>query len=186
MRDVRPGRLRPSPEVVQITPEQVQPDPFASTPQMVPGPPQVDRSSLLGRANYAATKKDVVLAKNWVRSVFAGAVDEDTIGDLALCADELVDNGRKHGRTDGVISVAAYLTAGSVLLEVVNDALGTTSPRVTVDTAAEEGRGLMIVAAVSARCGSYLNHDTAQVVWCEFERRPQPAHGRREGNDASD
>jgi two-component sensor histidine kinase len=113
---------------------------------------------------------NVVLAKSWVRTIFAGAVDEDALYDLVLCADELVDNGRKHGRKDGLISVAAYLTATTVLLEVTNDGLGATSPHVTVDEAAEEGRGLMIVAAVSARCGSYLNHDTAQVVWCEFPR----------------
>lgn len=128
----------------------------------------VDRSSLLGATKYAATKMNVVLAKNWVRTIVADVVDEDTLYDLALCADELVDNGRKHGRRDGVISVAAYLTPTSVLLEVVNEGLGATSPHVTADKEAEEGRGLMIVAAVSARCGSYLNHDTAQVVWCEF------------------
>lgn len=137
---------------------------------MVDGPPTADRRSLLGATKYAATAMNVMLAKNWVRTICADSVDEDALFDLVLCADELVDNGRKHGRTDGLISVAAYLTATTVQLEVTNDGHGATSPHVTADKAAEDGRGLMIVAAVSARCGSYLNHDTAQVVWCEFPR----------------
>jgi two-component sensor histidine kinase len=138
----------------------------------VAGPPRAaDRRSLLGTSNYAATKQNVALAKNWVRTIFAGAVDDDTLYDLCLCADELVDNGRKHGRKDGVISIAAYLTATTALLEVINDRLGATAPRVTANKVTEEGHGLMIVAAVSACCGRYLNHDRDQVVWCELPRR---------------
>ena len=139
---------------------------------MVAGPPiAANRRSLLGETTYAATKRSVALAKNWVRTIFAGAVNDDTLYDLSLCADELVDNGRKHGRKSGVISVAAYLTATTALLEVINDGLGATSPHVAANRVTEEGHGLMIVAAVSARCGRYLNHDRCQVVWCEFPRR---------------
>jgi anti-sigma regulatory factor (Ser/Thr protein kinase) len=173
MRGVRPGRMRPPPDGVGGASEEVQLDPSAVAPQLVAGPPMAAaRRSLLGATNYAATKKNVALARSWVRAIFAGVVDDETLYDLSLCADELVDNGRKHGRGDGEISVAAYLTATTALLEVINDGLGTTSPYVTANDVTEEGHGLMIVAAVSARCGRYLNHDGGQVVWCEFPRVP--------------
>jgi anti-sigma regulatory factor (Ser/Thr protein kinase) len=165
MRVVRPGRMGAGPG-------QAQPPMSAATPEMAAGPPSAgDRRSLLGTSDYAATEKHVSLARNWVRAICAGTVDDDTLYDLSLCADEMVDNGRKHGRTDGVISVAAYLTATTVQLEVTNAVLGTTSPHVTANKVTEEGHGLMIVAAVSARCGKYLNGDKDQVVWCEFPRR---------------
>ncbi|HEU5159527.1 MAG TPA: ATP-binding protein [Streptosporangiaceae bacterium] len=172
------GRIRPSANTVEVTPDQVQPFPLPSMPQMVTGrPAAADQRSLLGASNYAATKRHVSLARNWVRTIFADVVDDDTLYDLSLCADEMVDNGRKHGRQDGVISVAAYLTLTTAQLEVTNDGPGDTFPHVTSNTVTEEGHGLMIVAALSARCGRYLNHDRDQVVWCEFPIKAQTHEG---------
>jgi two-component sensor histidine kinase len=124
--------------------------------------------SLLGASNYAATKQQVPMAKRWVRERVEGLVDGETLYDLSLCADELADNARKHGRADGVISVALYLGEDTVRLEVTNSSLGITVPRVTENLLTEEGHGLKIVDAVAVRWGKYETRDREQVVWCEF------------------
>jgi two-component sensor histidine kinase len=129
-----------------------------------------DTRSLLGASNYAATKKQVSLAKCWVRETVTGMVDDEVLYDLSLCADEIVDNARKHGRADGVISVALYLRDEAVRLEVTNDSLGITVPQVTENLLTEEGHGMKIVDALAMCWGKYEMGDRDQVVWCEFPR----------------
>jgi two-component sensor histidine kinase len=126
--------------------------------------------SLLGASNYAATKQHVAVAKGWVREAVKDMVDGETLYDLSLCADELADNARKHGRADGVILVALYLSDDTVRLEVTNDSLGITVPRVTENLLTEEGHGLKIVDAVAMCWGKYQTGDRDQIVWCEFPR----------------
>jgi two-component sensor histidine kinase len=130
----------------------------------------MDTWSLLGASNYAATREQVAMARRWVRETVEGLVNDESRYDLSLCADELADNARKHGRTDGVISLRLYVDAETVRLEVANDSLGITVPCVTENLLTEEGHGLKIVEAVAARWGSYGAGDHDQVVWCEFPR----------------
>lgn len=144
-----------------------------------------DTRSLIGASNYAASKPQVSLAKRWVRETVSGLVDDETLYDLALCADELVDNARKHGRPDGVISVALYVEGGTVRLEVTNDSLGTTVPRVTENLLTEEGHGLKIVDALAKRWGKYETEERHQVVWCEFPAQPTHDDERNESDDRS-
>jgi anti-sigma regulatory factor (Ser/Thr protein kinase) len=129
-----------------------------------------DTRCLLDASNYAATEQQVSQARRWVRETAANRVDDETLYDLSLCASELVDNARKHGPEDGVITVAIYLTVETVRLEVTDDTLGATVPHVTDNFETVDGHGLMIVSAIAERWGKYINRDKYQVVWCEFPR----------------
>jgi two-component sensor histidine kinase len=133
-----------------------------------------DTRYLLGTSEYAATKQQVSSARHWVRETIKGLIDDDTAYDLSLCAVELADNARKHGRPLGVISVALYLTDDLVRLEVANDRSGAAAvPHVTDNVLTEEGHGLRIVSAVAAAWGRYANGAVRQVVWCQFPRKTQ-------------
>ncbi len=130
-----------------------------------------DTQSLVDASNYAPTKQQVSMAKTWVRDTASGLVDDETLYDLALCAAEIVDNARKHGRSEGVISVELYLTDDTVRLEVTNDSLGISVPLVTDNLYTVEGHGMQIVAALAARWGKGETSDRDQLVWCEFPRK---------------
>ena len=131
----------------------------------------IDTQSLLGASNYAATTQQVSMAKTWVRDTAKGPVDDETLYDLSLCAAEIVDIARKHGRSDGVISVELYLTDDTVRLEVTNDRLGTSVPCVTDNLYTVEGHGMQIVEALAMRWGKEETSDRDQLVWCEFPRK---------------
>lgn len=122
-------------------------------------------------SDYPATKHQVSKARRWAREAVNGLVDDETAYDLSLCAGEMSDNARKHGRADGVISVALYLTEADIRLVVTNDGSGSTVPHVTDNLVTEEGHGLKIVAAVAAEWGAYATADHKQVVWCQFPRK---------------
>ena len=126
------------------------------------------RSFLAGE--YAATARQVSAARHWVHETVNGLVDDETAYDLSLCAVELADNARKHGRSNGVISVALHLTEDTVRLEVTNERAGTTIPHVTDNLLTEEGHGLRIVSSVAQKWGHHSTPDLKQVVWCQFPR----------------
>ncbi|HEU5156034.1 MAG TPA: ATP-binding protein [Streptosporangiaceae bacterium] len=131
-----------------------------------------DTRYLLDASNYAATTHQVSLARRWVRKKATGFVDDESLYDLCCCAGELVDNARKHGRSDGAISVALYLIDSAIRLEVTNDDIGDTVPRVTNNTLTVDGHGLQIVSELAARWGNELSPEhRTQVVWCEFPRK---------------
>jgi len=127
-----------------------------------------DAPSLLGVKNYAATPQQVSQARHWVRGVLAQRVDDGTLFDIALCAGELVDNARKHGRSDGVITVSVYTGADMIRLEVMDDGSAVTVPHVTENLVTEDGHGLKIIAHLAGRWGRHKDHDLNQIVWCEF------------------
>jgi two-component sensor histidine kinase len=131
-----------------------------------------DARSLFDASNYAATTQQVSSAKLWVRKAAEGLVAGEALYDLSLCAAELVDNARKHGRADGVISVALYVNGDTVRLEVTNEALGVSVPHVTENLLTEDGHGMKIVEALAMRWGRCVTGDRNQVVWCEFPREP--------------
>jgi anti-sigma regulatory factor (Ser/Thr protein kinase) len=127
-----------------------------------------DKRSLLGVNNYAATPQQVSLARHWVRGLLAQRVDDETLFDIAVCAGELLDNARKHGRADGVITASVYMGADTIRLEVMDDGSALTVPHVTESLETEDGRGLKIVATLASRWGRHKDRDLNQIVWCEF------------------
>ncbi|HEU5159205.1 MAG TPA: ATP-binding protein [Streptosporangiaceae bacterium] len=130
-----------------------------------------DARRLLGVSNYAATPQQVSYAKIWVRKVLADHVDQDTIFDVSLCVVELVDNARKHGRADGLITVSVYMAIDTIRAEVTDGGSAATVPRVTDKLLTEDGHGLKIVSEVADQWGSHQDPDLNRVVWCEFRRK---------------
>jgi anti-sigma regulatory factor (Ser/Thr protein kinase) len=136
-----------------------------------------DARCLLGVRNYAATTQQVRMAKLWIRDILAASVDKETLFDVALCVVELVDNARKHGRADGVITVSVYADAEVIRIEVVGESAGETVPRVTDNVLTVDGHGLKIVSGMAKQWGAHRDDDLNQVVWCEFLRRTSNPHG---------
>lgn len=141
-----------------------------------------DAKYLLGVRNYAATKHQVSQAKLWIREILAGRVDKETLFDVSLCVVELVDNARKHGRADGVISVSVYASTDLIRIEVAGESAGETVPRVTGNLLTEDGHGLKIVSGVAKQWGAHQDGDLNQVVWCEFLcGEPAPSEHKLKG-----
>ncbi|HZB31866.1 MAG TPA: ATP-binding protein [Streptosporangiaceae bacterium] len=126
---------------------------------------------LLGVSEYAATPQQVSFAKSWIRNVLADRVAQDTIFDVSLCVVELVDNARKHGPADGLITVALYMNADVIRVEVTDGGSPETVPRVTDNWLTEDGHGLKIVSEVAEQWGSHQDPDLNRVVWCEFLKK---------------
>ncbi len=126
---------------------------------------------LLIVSKYAATPQQVSSAKLWIRKLLAGRVSQDTLFDVSLCAVELVDNARKHGPTDGSITVALYMGADVIRVEVTDGGSQGTVPRVTDNLLTESGHGLKIVSEVAEQWGSHQDPDLNRVVWCEFLKK---------------
>ena len=133
----------------------------------------METTCLLGSSTYTATERHVAVARRWVCDLLSGHVDEETLYDAALCSAELIDNARKHGSPDGMVTVAVYLGDDLVRIEAVNDAGGCTVPHVTDMWCTEDGHGLQIVAGIARDWGTCPADDSKQVVWCEFANAPK-------------
>ena len=127
-----------------------------------------DTRCLLGVSNYAATTQHVSLAKHWIRKMLAGHLDRDTVFDVSLCTVELVDNARKHGPADGVITVSLSMSTDVIRVEVTDEGSRKAVPHVTENLVTEDGHGLKIVSEVAKQWGSHQDRDLNRVVWCEF------------------
>jgi anti-sigma regulatory factor (Ser/Thr protein kinase) len=132
-----------------------------------------DERRLLGVSKYTTTTQQVSFAKVWVRKVLAGRVDQDTIFDVSLCVVELVDNARKHGPADGVITVSLYMSTDVIRVEITDGGSQETVPCVTDNLLTEDGHGLKIVSEVAKQWGSHQDPALNRVVWCEFRRKDE-------------
>jgi serine/threonine-protein kinase RsbW len=132
-----------------------------------------DARRLLGVSNFAATTQQVSFAKVWIRKMLADRVHQDTIFDVSLCVVELVDNARKHGPTDGLITVSLYMSTDVIRLEVADGGSPETAPRVRDNLLTEDGHGLKIVSEIAKQWGSHPDPDLNRVVWCEFRRKDE-------------
>ena len=101
---------------------------------------------------------------------FAGELDRQRAGDLALVVSELVTNAVVHGR--GAISLIVRLDGEGVYGEVVDDGGG--FEREVRERGPDDvsGRGLHIVDVMSNRWGV---HEGTTHVWFELARPDAPA-----------
>ena len=108
-------------------------------------------------------------ARHFVQSTLAAwGVDDDTIGNAALCLSELVTNAVIH--TDAGCDLRVVLDRG-VLTTTVRDGGSSVivdPTHVTVDPLAVHGRGLQLVDACSTRWGSELD-GVGMTVWFVLE-----------------
>jgi anti-sigma regulatory factor (Ser/Thr protein kinase) len=85
---------------------------------------------------------------------------------LLLLTSELVTNAVVHGR--GPVRIKLYVRDRDVVVEVTDNGPGLPQQR-TPDQFAVDGRGLLLVSALSSTWGVEL-HDTGKTVWCSLSR----------------
>jgi anti-sigma regulatory factor (Ser/Thr protein kinase) len=88
---------------------------------------------------------------------------QETLDDLELCVSELVANAVVHGGTECVVTLASV--SDRIRVEVVDGCLD--EPRVNPDPTDTGGRGLALVASLSARWNWYPA-GAGKVVWFEL------------------
>jgi len=124
---------------------------------------------VLGSVGFGGEESAVPAARRYARRLLDGE-GVDT-GETQLVVSELVTNAVSHGGEGGFrLTVSAGEDVGRV--EVADS--GATDKDLRVRTAAEEdeeGRGLLIVDALTRRWGVCEDED-GTVVWAELERRP--------------
>lgn len=102
-----------------------------------------------------------------VRTLTRWSVDPDDVDAAEVVVCELASNAVKASRPNDVVAVRLTATSGSVLIEVWdgNDA----GPRITnPDTDREDGRGLLMVSALSTRWSWYRTRTGGKVVWAQL------------------
>jgi anti-sigma regulatory factor (Ser/Thr protein kinase) len=95
----------------------------------------------------------------------------DLSDDTELVVSELVANAVQASERDGTpVALRLVLTPDSVLVEVFDSAPGLPAPR-KADHAAESGRGLLVVAALSVDWG-WAPTWGGKVVWAKVPTEP--------------
>ncbi|WP_030170494.1 ATP-binding protein [Spirillospora albida] len=124
--------------------------------------------NLLGTLTLPGEARSAGRARAFVRDV-AAHVHEDTMADIALCVDELVANACEHTASGVGGQVVVIVSASRDVLRVtVLDEGGTDGkPRVRTDLSAEDGRGLLLVDALSTTWNSHAALK-GTAVWAEF------------------
>jgi hypothetical protein len=101
---------------------------------------------------------------------------------VELCVSELVTNAVNAAGGDGVdhvieLTLAVRLDGGGTLFVGVHDRLGGEPVVNAPDDAAENGRGLFMVEALSNDWGVDVEGDDGKVVWCELDAWPTTKAG---------
>jgi anti-sigma regulatory factor (Ser/Thr protein kinase) len=105
--------------------------------------------------------------RSTVDTLTAWSVDPDTVSVAEVVVCELASNAAKASHPDDVVAIRLTATSRSVLIELWdgNDA----GPRITdPDTESEDGRGLLMVGALSSRWSWYRAKTRGKVVWAEI------------------
>lgn len=104
--------------------------------------------------------------------------DRVNLGDMDVMVSEIATNALLHtasGRPGGGVDVVVRAAADRVRVEITDDGGAATLPvvrTVAADEWAQSGRGLAMVAALSAACGFDGGKDGGPVtVWFEIERQ---------------
>jgi anti-sigma regulatory factor (Ser/Thr protein kinase) len=166
-----------------LAPDALAPDllgaPRVPSPAVVPseiarsltGAVHVGRVPSHSEAPFAATFPESVstapAVRRWIRQSAHG-LDRGLREDTVLLATELVTNAVRHGRGD----VTVRLWTGPDVVRVeVSDANPRRPEPGGYDLDAEDGRGLLIVGALSSRWGTApLPGGAGKTVWFELDR----------------
>ncbi|MEU8785788.1 ATP-binding protein [Streptomyces sp. NPDC048637] len=114
---------------------------------------------------HRARKLVVQAARSW------GVLSEASLGDVELCAGEVVANAMEHTGAASVVRVSA--TTSGVRVEVVDTHPQLPGPAPS-DAQGESGRGLLLVDALATVWGAHPT-GTGKTVWFEIAADPQPA-----------
>lgn len=90
-----------------------------------------------------------------------------------LIASELITNAIQAAKGNEV-GLELVLTPRSLIVKALDDSPNAPKATHVDDVLAESGRGLTLVAALSARMGYYFTDDARKVVWSEIPCGPGP------------
>lgn len=121
---------------------------------------------MLRRRTFDPTPDSVPAARHWVRAALRERYPEGIAADAELCVSELAANAVIHAGTPFEVRLTE---AGTQLQIAVADSNRSSAATVQQqDPEAPNGRGLAIVAALTARHGTRIEGDR-KVVWCTIE-----------------
>lgn len=103
-------------------------------------------------------------ARRYVREQLLSAVPEDVVDAAELCVSELATNSVLHAATEFVVELAR---SGDAVRLAVSDRSPVLPRTVPYGTTAATGRGLHLVARLSAHWGVQALTGTGKTVWCE-------------------
>lgn len=103
-------------------------------------------------------------ARRYVREQLLAAVPDDVVDAAELCVSELATNSVLHAATEFVVELGR--SGGAVRL-AVSDRSSVLPRTVAYGTAAATGRGLQLVARLSAHWGVQALTGAGKTVWCE-------------------
>ncbi len=102
-----------------------------------------------------------------VRTLTEWSVDSQAVNGTEVVVCELASNAVKASRPDDVVAIRLTATTGHVLLEVWDG--NDIAPRIkSPDLFGEDGRGLLMVDALSRRWSWYRVKTGGKVIWAEI------------------
>ncbi|WP_405996834.1 ATP-binding protein [Streptomyces sp. NBC_00829] len=116
-------------------------------------------------STHHVRKLVVQTARHW------RVLDEASLGDLELCAGEVVANAAEHTGTPSVVLVS--VTTSGVRVELTDTRPQLPEPAAP-DSDGESGRGLLLVDALASAWGAHPT-GTGKTVWFEIPATPRPA-----------
>lgn len=121
-----------------------------------------------GQQHYLADEHAPADARRHVRARLAYWGLPQLSDTAELVASELISNSVAAASGDEV-GLELVLTPRSLIVKASDDGPGIPAASSTDDPLAENGRGLALVAALSARTGYYFTDDGRKVVWSEIK-----------------
>lgn len=116
-----------------------------------------------------------------VRVLRRWQLDSDVVSTAELIVSELTANAAKASAAEGIVAVRLTASGSSLLIEVWDNAV---APPVLRDPASdgEDGRGLVLVNALSSRWSWYRAKSGGKVVWAVLPATMQPVRPWAEGS----
>ena len=112
------------------------------------------------------------IARRFVKETLEKWGMEGVLDATLLVVSELVTNAVIHASSAATLRLGR--TESSVRVEVLDAGAGSPAPHVATDDG-EGGRGLLLVAAVSAAWGVESTADGGKLVWAELPLEPDPS-----------
>jgi len=133
----------------------------------LPHPPTGLERGTQWRRVFPGEERQLGVLRQWLASLLPGGEARD---DLILVATELASNAICHTASGQGGRFAVEITlCRSVVRIGVTDGGGAGRPRVIGDPAAERGRGLLLVRALSVRTGA-CRAGAGRLVWADIRR----------------
>jgi hypothetical protein len=127
--------------------------------------PALEPSEELGRRLFRGRLADVADARRFVSELLEGRGSADLADAAALIATELASNAVLHAGTSFVVTVVSRPRGVRVAVADGSRRLPILRQR---GVPHRNGRGLRLVAALSAEWGTYLAADDSKLVWAEL------------------